>query len=130
MYVVSLSGVAGLPSSPRIPEENESAIEKISARRREEQYVLTSQLWRAVDSIILNIAEGSDRYSDLDFSRFLNQALTSLYEVVGCIDLALDDGYIMAEEHQDVLHDAEEIARQLSAFTASVRNSAQSPPVV
>ena len=49
---------------------------------REEQYALSSQLWRALDSVLLNIAEGSDRYSDKDFSRFLNNSLTSVNEVV------------------------------------------------
>jgi four helix bundle protein len=56
--------------------------------------VLKSQLWRALDSIALNIAEGSEKYSDLDFSHFLNISLTSLAESVACFDLALDEQYV------------------------------------
>ena len=57
----------------------------------EEKFSLTNQLWKALDSIILNIAEGADRGTDKDFAHFLNNAHTSLNEVVACIDLALDD---------------------------------------
>ena len=49
-----------------------------------ERYNLVSQLWRALDSILLNIAEGSDRATDKDFAHFINQAHTSLNEVVAC----------------------------------------------
>ncbi|MDP3723211.1 MAG: four helix bundle protein [Candidatus Omnitrophota bacterium] len=90
---------------------------------REEQYALTSQLWRALDSILLNIAEGAERYSDTDFSRFLNNALASVNEVAGCLDCALDDGYITAQIHADQLAKAENIARQLKAFCAKVRST-------
>jgi four helix bundle protein len=88
---------------------------------KEEQYCLTSQLWRALDSIILNIAEGSERYSDIDFSRFLNNSLTSINEVVACLDSALDDGYLAEEEHNHYLSKAENLARQLKAFSSKVR---------
>jgi S23 ribosomal protein. len=88
---------------------------------KEEQFVLTSQLWRALDSILLNIAEGSDRYSDIDFGRFLNNSLTSLNEVVACLDCALDDGYITNDEHQYFFNKAENLARQLKAFSSKVR---------
>lgn len=88
---------------------------------KEEQYCLTSQLWRALDSIILNIAEGSERYSDIDFSRFLNNSLTSVNEVVACLDTALDDGYVTKREHKNYLFKAENLARQLKAFSSKVR---------
>ena len=58
---------------------------------KEEQFCLTSQLWRALDSVILNIAEGSDRGTDKDFAHFLNNPHTSLNEVVSCLDAALSD---------------------------------------
>jgi four helix bundle protein len=88
---------------------------------RDEQYNLTSQLNRAVDSILLNIAEGSDRYSDVDFSRFLNNALTSVNEVVACLDCALDDDYINEADYKQCLMSAEILVRQLKAFSSKVR---------
>lgn len=93
---------------------------------KEEDFVLRPQLWRAMDSIILNIAEGSDRHSDKDFSHFLNTSLGSLNEVVGCLDCALDDNYINATEHKEYLNKAENIVRQLKAFLAKVRKDNRS----
>lgn len=90
---------------------------------KEEQYCLTSQIWRALDSILLNIAEGSERYSDQDFGRFLNMSLTSLLEVVSGLDGALDDEYLTEEELQKADSMAENIYRQLRAFSSKVRNS-------
>ena len=87
---------------------------------KEEQFSLTSQLWRALDSIILNIAEGSDRKTDKDFAHYLNQSHTSLNEVVSCLDLALDDEYINEVEHDKYLLKAEEIGNQLTAFRNKV----------
>ena len=90
---------------------------------REEQFCLTSQLWRALDSIILNIAEGSDRSTDRDFAHFLNQSHTSLNEVVACLDLALDGEYIDVQEHTKYLLKAEEIGNQLTAFRNKIINN-------
>lgn len=91
----------------------------------EERFVLRPQLWRALDSVILNIAEGSDRNSDKDFSHFLNNALTSVNEVVACLDCALDDGYMTPELHRAFLLRAEGLVRQLKAFLAKVRKDNQ-----
>ena len=99
-------------------------LKKLSREKfpKEEQFCLTSQLWRALDSILLNIAEGSDRYSDTDFSRYLNNALTSVNEVIACLDCALDDKYIYNEDCQLYFEKAENLIRQLKAFSSKVRN--------
>ena len=48
---------------------------------KSEQYSLTSQLLRALNSVILNIAEGSDRGTDKDFAHFLNLSHNSLMKL-------------------------------------------------
>src|SRR3989344_480044 len=89
---------------------------------KDEQFCLTSQLWRALDSIILNIAEGADRGTDKDFAHFLNIANTSLNEVVACLDAALDNNYITNEEHQYYLEKAALLVQQLTAFRKKLLN--------
>ena len=102
-------------------------LKKLSKEKfpKEEQYNLISQLWRALDSILLNIAEGSERYSDTDFSRFLNNSLTSVNEVVACLDCALDDCYICKEEYNKYLVEADNLVRQLKAFISKVRRDGE-----
>ena len=81
-----------------------------------ERYLLTDQLIRAVNSIVLNIAEGSDRGTDKDFALFLNRAHTSLAEVVACLDIALKEKYISEKIFNLYLLKAEELANQITAF--------------
>ena len=50
-----------------------------------ELFTLTSQIKRAADSVVLNICEGSTGLSNAEFGRFLNIALRSVIEVVGCL---------------------------------------------
>ena len=98
-------------------------LKKLSKEKfpKEENYILKQQLWRALDSSILNIAEGADRSSDKDFSHFLNNSLTSINEIVACLDCAYDDNYITEKEHQEYLKRTENIIRQLKAFLSKVR---------
>lgn len=90
---------------------------------QEERFGLLSQLWRALDSIVLNIAEGADRSTDKDFALFLNRAHTSLNEVVACLDVALDNTYISEEEHVMYLEKAAFLADQLTAFRKKLMNN-------
>ncbi len=82
----------------------------------EERYLLMDQIIRAVNSIILNIAEGSDRGTDKDFALFLNRSHTSLCEVVSCLDIALNDGYITSEVYDSYLEEAVSLSDQITAF--------------
>lgn len=84
---------------------------------KEERFLLTDQIRRALNSMILNIAEGANRSTDKDTNSFMNRALTSLDEVVAGLDCAHDDGYINIETHELYLTKAENIAKQLRGFS-------------
>jgi four helix bundle protein len=79
----------------------------------EEKYLLTDQSRRAVLSIVLQIAEGSNRKTEKDKTVFINRALTSLNEVLACCDCGLDDEYISPEEYKVLFDKIENIAKQL-----------------
>jgi len=81
-----------------------------------ERFELVSQLKRALNSSILNIAEGAYRSSDKDFAHFINQSVTSLNEVVACFDILVDENYINKSLHSKFLGKAEELVAQLSGF--------------
>jgi four helix bundle protein len=86
-----------------------------------ERYLLRDKMSRAADSICLNIAEGANKLSDVEFSKYLNTSETSLEEVVCCLDLVLEDGHITDSEFEGYLKEAEELGAQLIAFGKKVR---------
>ena len=55
---------------------------------KEELFILTSQIKRAADSVVLNIAEGSTLHTNAEFKRFLIIANRSALEVISCLYLA------------------------------------------
>ena len=57
-------------------------------------YILTSQIKRATDSVVLNIAEGSTGQSKAVFKLFLSYSLRSAIEVVNCLFISRKRGYI------------------------------------
>lgn len=83
---------------------------------KEELFSLMSQTNRALDSIILNIAEGSARSTDKDFSLFLSHSFGSTNEVVACLDVAYDNKYITETELNAHVLMLEGLANQLTAF--------------
>lgn len=64
----------------------------------EERFSLSSQLKRAADSVVLNIAEGSTGQTKPEFKRFLDIALRSAVEAVACLFMAIKRDYISKEE--------------------------------
>ncbi len=88
---------------------------------KEELFGLTSQLRRAVTSIVLNIAEGSGCGSDKEFLRFLSYALRSKHEVVACLDIALKLGYTNKETIKNLEVKLEEISSMIVGLSRSLR---------
>jgi four helix bundle protein len=61
---------------------------------KDELFILTSQIKRAADSVVLNIAEGSTLLSNTEFKRFLIIANRSAIEVISCLYLAKQRKFI------------------------------------
>lgn len=89
----------------------------------EEKYILTDQTKRAVLSVILQVAEGSERKTSKDKNVFINRSLTSLFEVVACLDGALDDGYINENQHKEFMLKIQNIAKQLRGLEKYISKS-------
>ncbi|MFZ3074327.1 MAG: four helix bundle protein [Minisyncoccales bacterium] len=84
---------------------------------KNENYGLTDQARRAAVSILLNIAESSNKNTDKDKRVYINRAHCSLDEVVAAMDCALDEKYINESTHEKILKNATDLAKQLNAFT-------------
>lgn len=63
-----------------------------------ERFGITSQIRRAIVSVVLNIVEGSGRNSSKDFAHFLNMAYTSLLEVECLMILSVDLNFLNEED--------------------------------
>jgi four helix bundle protein len=52
---------------------------------KDELFILTSQIKRAADSVVLNIAEGCTGQTNAVFKNFLSYSIRSSVEVVACL---------------------------------------------
>ena len=89
----------------------------------EERFALGDQLRRSSLSIMLNIAEGSDKGSDKDFGRFLKTALGSLNETVAGVDVAYSNKYISKDKYEHLLGLADALSKQLASFGRRLASS-------
>ena len=81
-----------------------------------EQFGLTSQIRRSAVSIPSNIAEGYGRNSTGDYTRFLQIALGSLFEIQTQIEIAFNLNYISENDFQALFDLSREIERMLSSL--------------
>ncbi|WP_299521659.1 four helix bundle protein [Winogradskyella sp.] len=86
-----------------------------------EKFGLTNQLRRASISIPSNIAEGSSRNSDKDFSRFLQITLGSAYEIETQLLIAKDLNFIKEEELMELLNELNSIVKMTSKFKSTLK---------
>ena len=86
-----------------------------------EKFGLTNQLRRASVSIPSNIAEGSSRQSNKDFSRFLRITLGSAYEIETQLLIAFDLSFIEKEELDPLLNELDSIIKMTSKFKSTLK---------
>ena len=77
---------------------------------------LAEQIKRALNSIVLNVAEGSADNSDVEFARFLGISMRSVYETVAGFDLAALYEYIDEDLNQSIEDKAYALVKQLASF--------------
>lgn len=87
----------------------------------DEKFGITNQLRRASVSIPSNIAEGSSRNSNKDFSRFLEIAIGSCYEIETQLLIASDLNFIANEKLQLLTNLLEEITKMISKFRSTIK---------
>ncbi|GGG45122.1 four helix bundle protein [Bizionia arctica] len=86
-----------------------------------EKFGLVNQLRRASVSIPSNIAEGSSRNSNKDFTRFLQIAIGSAYEIETQLLIASDLKFINQQEVISLLKNLESIIKMISKFKSTLK---------
>lgn len=81
-----------------------------------ELYNLSSQIRRASDSVVLNIAEGCTGQSNPEFNKFLGYSMRSAIEVVSCLFIAKRKEYIDNEKFTTYYTQYEELCKMISAL--------------
>jgi four helix bundle protein len=89
----------------------------------DERFGLTTQMCRAAVSISSNIAEGTSRNSKNDFSRFIEIAAGSVFEVVSQAFIARRQNFLRDDQFQKIYAAAEEQSRMLSGLRRSLLNT-------
>lgn len=88
---------------------------------KNELFGLTNQIRRAAVSIALNISEGSERKSDLDFKRFLRMSVGSLSEVITGLYLALDLGFVNKKEFDKLYGDSCVLVSKIKGLASKLK---------
>lgn len=87
---------------------------------KERKFGITSQINRAAVSIPSNIAEGSARTTNKDFSRFLSIALGSAFELETQLILSESLDLISKEKSEIIINELVELQRMITGFKKSL----------
>ena len=88
---------------------------------KEEVFNLTSQARRAVDSIALNIAEGSISQSNPEYLKFLGYAIRSLAEVVTCLHKAKRRNYLDDVKFMQLYQESFHLMNMMQSFKSKIK---------
>ena len=84
-------------------------------------YSFKDQILRAVVSISNNIAEGFERNTDTDFSRFLFIAKGSCSEVKSMLYLSKQLNYIKTEQAEEFINKCTELSKIIGGLIKSIK---------
>lgn len=87
---------------------------------KEELFILTSQIKRAMDSVALNIAEGSTGNSNPEFRKFLSYSTRSAIEVIACLHIAKARELISQEQFDSLYPPLNELIKSIQALKNSI----------
>jgi four helix bundle protein len=83
---------------------------------KEELFILTAQIKRAADSVVLNIAEGCTGQTNAVFKTFLGYSLRSAVEVVSCLFIAKRRKIINETDFQRLYHEYETLTKMITSL--------------
>ena len=99
--------------SMELAKEIYSLVKKLP---KEELYVLSDQMRRAAISIPSNIAEGNGRKSHTEYSRFLDIARGSQFELETQLHICIMLNYLTENETQKAFELISEVGRMLNSL--------------
>ncbi|MEM4263601.1 MAG: four helix bundle protein [Candidatus Woesearchaeota archaeon] len=106
--------------SHKLNLEINKALKKFPATER---FALAPQLWRASFSITANIVEGSGKYSQKDFAKFLQISLGSARELEYYLLLAKDLKYITEINYVQLNDKIDKICAMLANLIKTIRTN-------
>jgi four helix bundle protein len=86
---------------------------------KDEQFGLVDKMRRASVSVMSNLAEGCGRTSARDQAHYSQIAFGSFLELDAQHQLALDLGFLNADDYQDIRHSVLELIKKISALRTS-----------
>ncbi|WP_291963770.1 four helix bundle protein [Maribacter sp.] len=89
----------------------------------EEKFGLKSQLSRAAVSVPSNIAEGCSRNSEVEFKRFLEIALGSLFEVETQLIISEELKFLDSEELKSIFNLISIESKMINSLISKIKNS-------
>ncbi|MFO0774763.1 MAG: four helix bundle protein [Nitrospiraceae bacterium] len=97
-----------------------------TSRKFSRDFGLSSQLQRAAVSVMANIAEGFERNRAAEFHQYLSIAKGSCAELRSHLYVAFDAGYLDLSRFDQLLGQAEEVARLVGGLCVAVQRHKQS----
>lgn len=89
----------------------------------EEKFGLKSQLSRAAISVPSNIAEGCSRNSEVEFKRFLEIALGSLFEVETQLIISEELKFLDSDELKSIFELISIESKMINSLISKIKNS-------